>query len=221
MRITCFDDGYWPMGYIYLMPPEPRFQTANRDSEILHHVTPERLHIPRIAEDSPTLIARLNRMRIAERTYRQDFRIGYDTTYGNDMDQNGYITGIELDLSAERLIELLNQQAFRLLDLHWRDRSFRLLTLDHEDQVFQERNVLYRMSDEEDVFVIAHVPKPKPFDPTQPFGDPADSLPTIRFLGLLSARDDLYPPEFLLQPDIYLKIEPSKLRPADGSSLPQ
>ncbi len=88
-------------------------------------------------------------------------------------------------------------------------RKFRLLTLDDEEHVFQEYNLLYRMSDQEDVFIIANLAELHTATLTELPEQTAAAVPIIRFLGLLSSRDDLYPPEFLLKPDFYLKIEGS------------
>ncbi|NGZ75231.1 hypothetical protein [Saccharibacillus alkalitolerans] len=208
MRMTCFDDGYWPMGHIYLMPPTHRSTLEGLAGDILGHVPAERLHIPHIAEPAEDPAPKLDRMKIAKLTYKQDFCKGYDTLYGNDMDENGYITGIELNLTAKRMIELVNRQVFRVIDVRWKSRLFRLLTLDDSEKVFDERNILYRMSDREDVFVIAALSAHEIPDLSEKARQDPVGIPIIRFLGLLSSRDDLYPPEYLLKPDFYLQIDP-------------
>lgn len=206
MRMTC--DGLASMGYIYLMPPAPHPILDTLPNNILELVPEEKLHIPHISAPDEDPALKLDRMRIAELTYREDFGISYDTPYGNDMDKNGYIIGIESDLTSQRLAELLNAQAFRVIDTHWKGRDYRLLTLDTADNVFNERNTLYRMSDLEDAFVIAGFGQPKIAMNEQNVVLESDNLPLIEFRGFLSSREDLYPLDFLLKPDFRLSLKP-------------
>lgn len=206
MRVTC--DGLASMGYIYLMPPAPHPIIDTLPNDILELVPEEKLHISHISAPDEDPAPKLDRMRIAELTYSEDFGKGYDTFYGNDMNKNGYIIGIELDLTSQRLAELLNAQAFQVIDTHWRGRNYRLLTLDTPEKVFDERNTLYRMSDLEDAFVIVKFEKTQIVMNEQNVVLDTDDLPLIEFRGFLSSRDDLYPLDFLLKSDFRLSLTP-------------
>ncbi|OWR30768.1 hypothetical protein CDO73_09255 [Saccharibacillus sp. O23] len=206
MRMTC--DGLASMGYIYLMPPAAHPVIDTLPNDIIELVPEEKLHIPYISAPDEDPAPKLDRMRVAELTYREDFGKGYDTPYGNDMDKNGYIIGIESDLTSQRLAELLNAKAFQVIDMHWRGRDYHLLTLDTAEKVFDERNTLYRMSDLEDVFVIVNFGKPKIVMNEQNVVLDTDDLPLIEFRGFLSSRDDLYPLDFLLKSDFRLSLKP-------------
>lgn len=204
MRITCLQDECSSMGYIYLMPPvhESALADSGLNNDILTAVPADRLRIEHVTEPAAELAERLDRMTAAKLSYFDDFGIGYDTEYGNDVDENGYVTGIELSLTPERLIEQINGGAFRVISLNWKKRAFNLLTLDFSHNVFDERNVLYRMNDQDDVFAIVALPERTFLDESGQ--EQTLQIPIAEIRGLLSAREDLYPLDFWLKPDFLL-----------------
>ncbi|MEC0269732.1 hypothetical protein [Paenibacillus anseongense] len=110
MRITCFYDDYFDMGYIYLRQAEAKFDTyTSSKNEIGKLLNPEELKIPYITEDVSVPFF-LDQMKIPQQTFRSDYEKNYETEYGNDFDQEGYITGIELGLEKERFIELIQKK---------------------------------------------------------------------------------------------------------------
>lgn len=210
MRITCFEEDTWSMGYIYLMPPTHESDRSDLVSDIFDHVSNDKLNIPHITSPTEDPSLKLDRMKVAKHTYYEEAGESYETEYGNDMDENGYIIGIELEMQPSRLIELVNNQAFSVIDTRWKGKDFHLLTLDMPEKVFDEKNVLYRMSDIEDAFVIAALPQ-RTFTVIDPSGHSRTQQDTIiEFRGLLSAREDLYPLKFLLKPDFFLKLNVPK-----------
>lgn len=180
MIITCSDG----MGYIYLKPPRFDYDDSTHN-QISNYVQPNRISIPYVTHNNVAPL--LNQMRMAANTFKVDCGTTIDTQFGSDLDEDGYLEGIELTLPEERFIDLVNNQAFKVIQTDWREHAYRLITLDHMENVFNSNNVIYKLTDAEDALVIVHITSP-------------DSFPIVLFKGFLSARDDLYPIEYLLKP---------------------
>jgi hypothetical protein len=191
------------MGYIKLTPPRKQFDEYEwSNNEITQHVPPDRIIIPNVTDE--VVSSFLDHMTIAAHTFKDDYEKGYDTEYGNDMDNEGYITGIELTLYHDRFIDLVKNQAFKVIRTEWRNREFHLVTLDYMDEVFKPENVIYKLTDEEDAFVIVQLVKPEKLG--YQYTDEADQKrPVALFKGLISARDDIYPLVYLLKPQFFLR----------------
>ena len=181
MVITC--DNSMQMGYIYLMPNETTAEYTLEKSDIGLYYDIKSLSIPRIKWLS--LGQSLSQMRVATRTYREAVDNAFHCEYWNDLDNEGYMIGIELYLTEERFLPLVAHQAFKVYDIRWRNHDFRVLTLDAYHDVINKNNVIYPLSTEKDAFVIVAV------DPLSKIG---------KIMALISARDDLYPIEYLLKP---------------------
>jgi len=171
------------MGYIYLMPNETTAEYTLEKSDIGLYYDVKSLSIPRIKWLS--LGQSLSQMRLATKTYREAVDKFFHCEYWNDLDSEGYMIGIELYLTEERLLPLVAHQAFKLYDIRWRNQDFRVLTLDAYHDVFNKNNVIYPLSIEKDAFVIVAI-------------DPSSKIGNI--MALISARDDLYPIEYLQKP---------------------
>jgi hypothetical protein len=142
-------------------------------------------------------------MAVAANTFKVDHENGYNTEYGNDMDERGYITGIELNLNHERFIELIKNGAFKVIKTDWRDREYHLITFDITDEVFKTENVIYKLTDEGDAFVIVQLVEPEKLG--YQYTDSKDRHPIALFKALISARDDIYPLEYLLRAEFFLQ----------------
>lgn len=181
MLITC--DNTMQMGYIYLMPNDTTAEYTLEKSDIGLYYDVKSLSIPRIKWLS--LGQSLSQMRLATKTYREAVDNAFHCEYWNDLDGEGYMMGIELYLTEELLLPLVAHQAFKLYDIRWRNRDFRVLTLDAYHDVFNKINVIYPLSTEKDAFVIIAI----------------DSLSKVgKIMALISARDDLYPIDYLQKP---------------------
>ena len=181
MLITC--DNNMQMGYIYLMPNETTADYTLEKSDIGLYYDVTSLSIPRIKWLS--LGQSLSLMRLSTKTYREAVDNAFHCEYWNDLDNEGYMIGIELYLTEERLLPLVAHQAFKLYDIRWRNQDFRVLTLDAYHDVLNKNNVIYPLSTEKDVFVIVAI------DPSSKVG---------KIMALISARDDLYPIDYLQKP---------------------
>ncbi|MEI7027993.1 hypothetical protein [Paenibacillus sp. y28] len=200
MRITCYYDYSYSMGYIYLKPPAVHEEAA--DHELYLHLNPDQISIP--YNTSTSLAAYLDQIPVAAPTFQADDQKGYNTEYANDMDKHGYLTGIELNLHPERFIDLVKNQAFQLIQTEWRNREFHVMTLDQMDNVLNPENVIYKLTDEEDAFVIIRLEEPAKLGNHYTNGE-NKRVPIASFKALISARDDIYPLEYLLKPDFVMR----------------
>lgn len=92
MRITCHYGDQSDMGYIYLKPPKEELN-ANKKSknEITKHVSFDQLNIPYVTDKN--IAYYLDQKNVATNIFKFDHENGYDTEYGNDRDEEGYIIG--------------------------------------------------------------------------------------------------------------------------------
>ena len=127
----------------------------------------------------------LSQMRLATKTYKDAVDNAFHCEYWNDLDGEGYMIGIELYLTEEMLLPLVAHQAFKLYDIRWRNRDFRVLTLDAYLDVLNKNNIIYPLTSEKDAYIIISI------DPVSQVG---------KIMALISARDDLYPIEYLQKP---------------------
>ncbi|MCB8818286.1 hypothetical protein [Desulfosporosinus shakirovi] len=181
MLITC--DNNMQMGYIYLMPNETVDDYTLEKSDIGLYYDVNSLNIPRIKWLS--MGQSLSQMRLATKTYREAVDKAFHSEYWNDLDGEGYMMGIELSLTEDIFLTLVAHQAFKLYDTRWRNCDFRVLTLNAHHDVFNKNNVIYPLSAKKDAFVILTI-------------DPSTKVAKI--MALISARDDLYPIDYLRNP---------------------
>ncbi|AIQ39898.1 hypothetical protein [Paenibacillus sp. FSL R5-0912] len=201
MRITCFHGDYSDMGYIYLTPPKTEYNDVHSNrNEISQYISDENLYIPYVTDLNIT--SELIRMPFSENTFRADYGKAYDTEYGNDMDKLGYITGIELSLSSKNFINLVSNQAFKVIRTERSGQEFHLITLDHLENVLHPENILYKLTDAEDAFVIVQLRKAE--DLGIRYSNDSEMQPIALFKGLLSSRKDVYPVEYLIKPEFFM-----------------
>lgn len=201
MRITCYYDHSYDIGYIYLIPPAVDKNDTETENELIIHINPDQISIPYLTDTN--IAPLLNHMRVEANTFEADYEKGYDTEYGNDMNEQGYITGIELKLYPDQFIDLVKNQAFKVIRTEWRNREFHVITFDHTENVFKPENVIYRLTDEEDAFVVVQLVEPEKLGYIYTNID--DKHPIALFKALISARDDIYPLEYLLKPEFVMQ----------------
>lgn len=185
MQITC--DPKVGMGYIYLVPPEKHHILGN--SSISRKYLPEsNLRIPIL--DGTHLLGDLDRIKIATKTYEEALNdLEFDAEYRNDLNEEGYITGIELTLWKSKFIELIKQEAYKIYRINWRSKDFDLVTFDLEKKVISSNNVIYSLTENQDVYVILDI-------------EPKYKIAHVK--GLLSSREDIYPVTYLAEPNFIL-----------------
>jgi len=181
--ITC--DSFCGMGYIYLQP-----QTYNLEKEnsIIRCVEKSSLQIPLIADNEKGHL--LDEMRLSVKTYREAVNSGeIDEEYKNDLDKNGYIVGIELNLTKDTFDNRIRNGAYKLYQTKWKETSYHIATVDFDDSVFDPKNIIYPLSKKNDAFLVVEL--------TSDY-----NIGLIK--ALITSRDDLYPIEYLLTPHFIL-----------------
>ncbi|MBF8982257.1 hypothetical protein IZY60_01765 [Lutibacter sp. B2] len=175
MRITC--EPIVDMGYIYLQKPKK-----------YKYVQSENMEIPILGNDL-NILERINHLKISKISYANALNKGeLGEEFQNDMDEKEYLIGVELTLTKEDFMNNIKEKNYKVYNINWKNKEFTLVTLDKEEEVFSEANILYPANKNKDVFYIVNK------------GD--YGIGYIK--GLLSSRADLYQLEYLSQPDFVL-----------------
>lgn len=181
MIVTC--DSSCNMGYIYLIP-------HTKDNEDLKnidkYVNMDLIQIPFF--NNADIREKFQKLQLMDKTY-VDALAGdeFSEEYCNDK-RDDYFIGIELTLYKEKFINLIKEQAYRIYKFLWFDyKPFHLICLDKLENIFTTANILYPMNVNRDVYVVCHI---------------NEEICYIK--GIISARDDLYPLNYLLKPEFYL-----------------
>ena len=193
MIITC--QSSINMGYIYLMPIcnnkdiSEGYKEYLTNNDLSRYVNINSMRIP--INDNFIHTDLLDRMKISERTYKEARGKveEFGEEYLNDLDANGYMEGIELNLSKDRLLTLIQDNSFQIFKHHWIGKDFIILTLDRIENVFDIDNIIYPFSNMRDAFAIVHID---------------ERYQTGLIKGIISAREDLYPLSYLCKPDFIL-----------------
>lgn len=186
MIITC--DAFCSMGYIYLQRPNKDMMDyhSKKDNSITKYVDTTSITIPlELDTDRGNL---LNHMRLSHQTYKKAVGNDFEDEYMNDLDQNGYIIGVELSLPKDTFLDLITNGAYTIIQTEWKGLLCHIVTFDYEN-VFDSKNVIYPLSDKNDAYIIFEITG-------------KDKTGLIK--ALITARDDLYPIDYLLNPQFIL-----------------
>lgn len=185
LRITC--DANCNMGYIYLAPPKFNIDTDSQN-HIEKALQKEQLIISH--NETINLDDVLENMKRIAKSYKQAFKEGdIKEEFSIDFDRNGYLMGIEMNLSKEDFISLIESQVFKVYTASWESQKFIMVTLDLPEKVFDAGNVIYPLSNNLDAFVII---------------DREKNLNNGAVKSLITVRDDIYPLDYLINPDFVL-----------------
>lgn len=187
LRITC--SAGTQIGYIYLMPPE-WIGGGEPENKVEQYIDKDLLQIP-VIEDG-LILNELDKLIIMDKTYKQALKNGdFDEEYCNDLDDQGYMKGVELNISKEVYLRLIQKQAYKIYKIHWRNQNFLLLTLDGYREVINPFNRVYPLTKREDVFVIVRIESRSEYN-------------VVFIKGLISSSNDLYPLDYLETPNFEL-----------------
>jgi hypothetical protein len=177
------------MGYIYLqrMDRQNVYGAVNTDNALHKYIDPNTIRIP--IHRSFQYRDILDSMRISSLPYQASAGVEFEEEYQNDLDPNGYMEGIELNLTKDRFFYLIKTCAFQLYTYTWHHREWTVLTLDQEHNVFYAENILYPFQAAKDAFAIVHI-------------EPQYRTGLIK--GIVSARPDLYPIDYWSKPEFVL-----------------
>ncbi|MDT0125409.1 hypothetical protein Q9R46_22265 [Paenibacillus sp. RRE4] len=200
MRISCSPGFPGSMiGSIDLRPTKHN-QPPSTTSQISQYVDAELISIPYVTD--PAFGSHFDTMKIMKGTYQEEFHESYDVEFTIDVDQKGYITQFEHTFPLERYIDLIRTQSYRVIQTNWRGQSFHVMTYSYMDEVINPNNVIFRCTNAEDVFVVAEL---VPFRAGGVVEQPNNLY--LHFRALISARDDLYPVDYMCQPDFDLNLD--------------
>jgi len=163
------------MGYIYLMP----FFNKRRKNEKKLLKNKKKLELKNIN----AVEKRLYNMVVENMIYKKARGNLFMEEYINDLDEQGYLKGIELSLTKDRLFDMIEN--IKLYNINWNDDNFTLLLLDKEKIVFNKNNIIYPMTEKKDSFAIVSI------------NEEFNSEKTGYIKGYFTRRYDLYPENFL------------------------
>lgn len=177
------------MGYIHLVPRGRQIR-REKDHNLVSYLgfDEKEIDIPLI--EGYDLNDILDDMRLMKTTYKDAIRIylDFDEEFQNDVDDKGYLEGIELSIDKEKLIKIFEEKAFKIYKTIWKEKKYYLLTLDVHESVFDYNNVIYPLTDKEDAFVIVNV---------MLFMNQFK----IGFIkGIITTENDIYSIEYLMNP---------------------
>ncbi|MGR6541969.1 hypothetical protein [Paenibacillus tundrae] len=150
MRITCEAGTGFTIGMIALQPETLDVDCSS--SQITHVVDPERIAIPYVEDEEYG--ACFDTMSMMEGTYQEEFGKSYDVEFTIDVDKKGYITKFEHTFPLERYIDLVQTQSYQVIRTNWRGRTYHVMTYGYDEEVRNPSNVIFRCTNEEDVFVV-------------------------------------------------------------------
>lgn len=193
MIVTC--EARTSMGYIHLMPVSNNINIYNlykehfNNNDLMKYLDLKLIKIPNTSNFCYADI--LNKMKISEKTYKEAINDAeeFGEEYQNDLDENGYMEGIELNLSKHRFLNLIQESAFRIVKHKWHNEDVIILTLEKVESVFDINNIIYPFSNKKDAFAIVHI---------------QGRYQTGLIKGIISSREDLYPVSYLCQPEFIL-----------------
>ncbi|HVJ48968.1 MAG TPA: hypothetical protein VM640_07485 [Desulfitobacterium sp.] len=165
------------------MPTKTTSDYSLEESDIGYYFDLDNLEIPKI--NGLSLGRKLNQLPVSKKTYSEAVDKAFYCEYWNDLNEEGYMVGIELSLTEDKFLPLVANQAFMIYDTRWRNRDFRVVTLDAHLEVIKKSNVIYPLTAEKDAFVVLAI-------------DPNSKVATVK--ALISSRDDLYPLDYLRNP---------------------
>ncbi|OMF10840.1 hypothetical protein BK131_22830 [Paenibacillus amylolyticus] len=200
MRITCSPGFPGSMIGSIDLQPSKYYNAPSSNSQITDHVNPELVTIPYV--EDLEFGSHFDPMKIMNGTYKDEMHVSYDVEFTIDVDKKGYITQFEHTFQLERYLDLVRTQSYKVIKTNWRGQIFHVMTYSYLEEVINTKNVLFRCNNAEDVFVVAELmPHRVGGIVVQP-----NNL-YLHFRALISARDDLYPLDYMCEPDFDLSLD--------------
>ncbi|MFS0871003.1 hypothetical protein [Paenibacillus xylanilyticus] len=200
MRITCSPAYAGKMIGSIDLQPSKFSKGISGNSQITDHVDPGLVAIPYV--EDPAFGSHFDGMKIMKGTYKEEFHMSYDVEFTIDVDKKGYITQFEHTFPLERYIDLVKTQSYKVIKTNWRGQAFHVMTYSYPEEVINPNNVIFRCNDAEDVFVVADL---APYRVDGVAVQPNNLYLHLR--ALISARDDLYPIDYMCEPDFDLSLD--------------
>lgn len=200
MRITCSPGFPGSMIGTINLQPSKYYSPPSMNSKITDYVDAKLVTIPYV--EDPAFGSHFEVMKVMNGTYKDEMHVSYDLEFTIDVDKQGYITQFEHTFQLERYLDLVRTQSYKVIKTNWRAQTFHVMTYSYLEEVIHPKNVLFKCNNAEDVFVVAElIPHRVGGIVVQP-----NNL-YLHFRALISARDDLYPLEYMCEPDFDLSLD--------------
>lgn len=177
MDITC--DQSCDMGYIYLQKNNKDYMDIYDDRELLAANQP--------IEVIDNIYLKLNKLNWPDKKYRDALKDGdFIEEFQNDLDQDGYMKGIELRLTEERLKIIIEN--FKIATFELNNTQFNYLSFYPDQMTFDPENRVYALTEKEDVYVIVSKSEDRHYQIT--LGEGSSLTPKIAYVRALIFKDD-------------------------------
>ncbi|WP_339258907.1 hypothetical protein MKZ12_04215 [Paenibacillus sp. FSL R5-0713] len=200
MRITCSPGFPGSMIGTINLQPSKYYSPPSMNSKITDYVDAKLVTIPYV--EDPAFGSHFEVMKVMNGTYKDEMHVSNDVEFTIDVDKQGYITQFEHTFQLERYLDLVRTQSYKVIKTNWRAQTFHVMTYSYLEEVIHPKNVLFKCNLAEDVFVVAELVS------NHADGNASEhSIKDLHFRALISARDDLYPLEYMCEPDFDLSLD--------------
>lgn len=142
MDITC--DQYCDMGYIYL---KPEYRDQHNSFKLNRKINTEEN-----TTDMANIILKLNKLHWPKKLYKDALGRDFIEEFQNDLDENGYMQGIELKLPQDRLDRIVDN--LKINKFEFNNKIYYFIPFDVENRIFSKNNYAFAFSEKEDAYVI-------------------------------------------------------------------
>lgn len=160
MIITC--DQIAQMGYVYIKKPDGNrliWKKCNDSNKIYRYLDRDDINIPIYMPSLYTqkISKDLLLLSIETREYNKLLNNYFIEEYENDKDKSGYIEGIEFSFNKEIFINNIKSKCYRIYHITFKEKNSILLTLDREEVVLNNKNLIVPATSKNDTFYIIHI----------------------------------------------------------------
>jgi hypothetical protein len=196
MDITC--DQSCGMGYIYLQQFKQHQKEDFDKSRLIASAQP--------IEVIDNIYLKLNKLNWPNKKYIDALMDGdFIEEFQNDLDQNAYLKGIELELNQQRLDSIIEN--YKLATFEFNESQFYYIAFAEDEIVFNSQNYVYPLSEKEDAFVIITRSQDRRYQITLAENKKAEKSlsPQIAYIRALIFKDDSpYDIDYLKRLKLYI-----------------
>ncbi len=191
MDILC--DQSCNMGYIYLYKNKKGIIENYDESTLIASNQP--------VEVIENIYLKLNRLNWPDKKYVQALEDGdFIEEFQNDIDEEGYMTGIELELTEERLQDLIEN--FKIATFELNGKQFYYAAFSSDEAVFYKNNYVYPFTENEDAFIIVNRSEDRKFQIN--IGEGTSLSNRIAYVrAIIFSEDSPYDVDYLKQLKLY------------------
>ena len=196
MDITC--DQSCDMGYIYLQQFNKNYEKNFDKSRLIASNQP--------IEVIDNIYLKLNKLNWPDKKYIDAIMDGdFIEEFQNDLDDNAYIKGIELQLTKDRLENLIEN--YKIATFEFNKSQYYYIAFAEEEEVFNPQNYVYYFSKKEDAFVIVSRSDKRRYQISLGEGEESQKSlsPNIAFIrALIFKEDSPYDIDYLKSLKLYI-----------------